>query len=59
MSTKPPADAIIDTRDGNIVCPRCEKREPLPLPMAISALTHWVAYHAEQHRHCRPTEKPT
>ncbi len=48
-----PSDAVIDTRDAHIVCPRCEKREPMPLPMAVSAMTHWVAYHAEQHRHCR------
>lgn len=53
----PPSDAVIDTRDGAVVCPRCGKRETLPLPMAIAAMQHWLAYHAEQHRHCRPAPK--
>lgn len=47
-------DALIG-HDG-VLCPRCQQREAMPMPMPISAMMYWVQYHAEKHRHCPATQ---
>ncbi len=49
---KIPSYIICDARTNEIVCERCGKREPLPLPMAINDFVKWSNGFALMHRLC-------
>lgn len=48
-----PHDGRIDGNTNCFVCARCGKSIPLPLPIDVRALGHWIQYCRYEHARCK------